>query len=66
MASAGGVEMEDVSFHQCVSLSKLERDHTISFIPPDAPFTLMTYRLSTQHVLTSVNRRKKTLVTNNS
>ncbi|KAF9914613.1 AP-1 complex subunit mu-1 [Lobosporangium transversale] len=42
------IEMEDVKFHQCVRLSKFENDRTISFIPPDGEFDLMTYRLNTQ------------------
>jgi AP-1 complex subunit mu len=51
-ADGGGtIVMEDVAFHQCVSLSEFERDETISFIPPDEEFTLMTYRLSTLHPL---------------
>ncbi|CAD2103890.1 hypothetical protein YYG_00122 [Plasmodium vinckei petteri] len=41
------VELEDIKFHQCVRLSKFENDRTISFIPPDGIFNLMTYRLST-------------------
>jgi len=41
------VEMEDVSFHQCVSLSRFEKDGIISFVPPDGQFELLTYRLST-------------------
>ncbi|EKX73716.1 clathrin-adaptor chain, putative [Theileria equi strain WA] len=40
------VEMEDVKFHQCVQLAKFESDRTISFIPPDGEFDLMTYRLN--------------------
>jgi AP-1 complex subunit mu len=42
------IEMEDVNFHQCVRLSRFENDRTISFIPPDGEFELMTYRLNTQ------------------
>ena len=42
------VEMEDVKFHQCVRLSRFENDRTISFIPPDGEFELMSYRLNTQ------------------
>jgi AP-1 complex subunit mu len=42
------VEMEDVKFHQCVRLSRFENDRTISFIPPDGEFELMSYRLSTE------------------
>lgn len=39
--------MEDVKFHQCVRLSRFENDRTISFIPPDGDFELMSYRLQT-------------------
>lgn len=47
-ATAGrSVEMEDIKFHQCVRLSRFENDRTISFIPPDGEFELMSYRLST-------------------
>ncbi|KAI9197438.1 adaptor complex AP-3 domain-containing protein [Polychytrium aggregatum] len=42
------VEMEDVKFHQCVGLSRFEKDRTISFVPPDGEFELMSYRLNTQ------------------
>ena len=38
------VELEDVKFHQCVRLSRFENDRTISFIPPDGEFELMSYR----------------------
>lgn len=39
-------ELEDVKFHQCVRLSKFESERTISFIPPDGEFELMSYRLT--------------------
>ena len=39
------VELEDVKFHQCVRLSRFDNDRTISFIPPDGEFELMSYRL---------------------
>lgn len=42
------VELEDIKFHQCVRLARFENDRTISFIPPDGPFELMSYRLNTQ------------------
>uniref|UniRef100_A0A8D2IU75 AP-1 complex subunit mu-2 n=1 Tax=Varanus komodoensis TaxID=61221 RepID=A0A8D2IU75_VARKO len=42
------VELEDVKFHQCVRLSRFDNDRTISFIPPDGDFELMSYRLNTQ------------------
>ncbi|CAN0120882.1 unnamed protein product [Ascophyllum nodosum] len=41
------VELEDIKFHQCVRLARFENDRTISFIPPDGEFDLMTYRLTT-------------------
>lgn len=40
------VDLEDIKFHQCVRLASFERDRTISFVPPDGAFDLMTYRLS--------------------
>ena len=43
------VDLEDVKFHQCVRLARFNADRTISFVPPDGAFDLMTYRLS-QHV----------------
>ena len=43
-AAAGSVTLEDVSLHQCVKLSSFTTDRTISFIPPDGSFQLMTYR----------------------
>ena len=39
--------MEDIKFHQCV-IAKFENDRTISFIPPDEQFELMSYRLNTE------------------
>ena len=50
------VELEDVKFHQCVRLSRFETDRTISFIPPDGEFELMSYRLNT-HVSASQGSR---------
>mmetsp|Transcript_12503 Transcript_12503/g.17048 ORF Transcript_12503/g.17048 Transcript_12503/m.17048 type:complete len:430 (+) Transcript_12503:486-1775(+) len=40
------VDLEDIKFHQCVRLARFENDRTISFIPPDGAFDLMTYRLT--------------------
>merc|ERR1719199_394884 len=45
---AKAVDLEDIKFHQCVRLASFERDRTISFIPPDGAFDLMSYRLSQQ------------------
>jgi AP-1 complex subunit mu len=48
-ASKGkSIDLDDIKFHQCVRLARFENDRTISFIPPDGAFDLMTYRLSTQ------------------
>eukprot|EP01066_Platyproteum_vivax_P013100 Platyproteum_vivax@DN5957_c0_g1_i1.p1 len=47
-AKGKAVEMEDIKFHQCVRLAKFENDRTISFVPPDGEFELMSYRLNTQ------------------
>lgn len=44
--SAKTVDLEDVKFHQCVRLAKFETERTISFIPPDGEFELMSYRIS--------------------
>ena len=44
------VELEDVKFHQCVRLSRFENDRTISFIPPDGEFELMSYRFVSEAV----------------
>jgi AP-1 complex subunit mu len=41
------IEMEDVKFHKCVSLSRFESDRIISFVPPDGEFELLSYRLTT-------------------
>jgi len=41
------IEMEDVNFHRCVRLARFDNDRTISFIPPDGDFELMSYRLNT-------------------
>lgn len=43
-AAVGNVALEDCHFHQCVKLSKFDTDRTISFIPPDGSFELMSYR----------------------
>ncbi|GIX62849.1 AP-1 complex subunit mu-1 [Babesia caballi] len=40
------VDMEDIKFHQCVQLERFESDRTITFIPPDGEFELMTYRVN--------------------
>ena len=47
MTKGKAVEMEDIKFHQCVRLARFENDRTISFVPPDGEFELMSYRLNT-------------------
>ena len=42
------MDLEDIKFHQCVKLNRFESDRTISFIPPDGEFDLMSYRLNTK------------------
>jgi AP-2 complex subunit mu-1 len=39
-----GIEIDDITFHQCVKLGKFDTDRTISFVPPDGEFELMKYR----------------------
>ncbi|KAK2942665.1 Adaptor protein complex 1 (AP-1), mu subunit [Blattamonas nauphoetae] len=39
------IDLEDVHFHQCVRLSKFDTNRTISFIPADGKFELMSYRM---------------------
>ena len=41
-----GISIEDIRFHQCVKLSDYNKDRTITFIPPDGVFELMTYRVN--------------------
>jgi len=38
--------IEDCSFHSCVRYAKYEQDKSVSFVPPDGQFELMTYRIS--------------------
>jgi len=46
LASKGrAIELDDIKFHQCVRLTRFENERTISFIPPDGDFELMSYRL---------------------
>jgi AP-2 complex subunit mu-1 len=40
------IDLDDVTFHQCVRLGKFDSDRSISFIPPDGEFVLMRYRTS--------------------
>ena len=40
------VEIEDITFHRCVKLTKFDADRTITFVPPDGEFELMKYRIT--------------------
>lgn len=39
-----GIEIDDITFHQCVKLGKFDSDRTVTFVPPDGEFELMKYR----------------------
>ena len=45
-ASDKGIQIDDIKFHQCVRLGRFDRDRSITFIPPDGVFDVMTYRIS--------------------
>jgi len=38
--------IEDISFHPCVRYARYEQDKSISFIPPDGDYELLSYRMS--------------------
>lgn len=40
--SIDAVELDDCRFHQCVRLTEFDETRTISFVPPDGEFELMT------------------------
>ena len=42
--SAAAIELDDLTFHQCVRLQKFDEKRSISFCPPDGEFDLMKYR----------------------
>jgi AP-2 complex subunit mu-1 len=44
--TGAGIEIDDCSFHQCVKLGKFDQDRTVSFVPPDGEFQLMSYRIT--------------------
>lgn len=54
------IEIDDLTFHQCVQLGGFNKDRKISFVPPDGEFDLIKYR-TTQGVrplpLAVVHRR---------
>eukprot|EP00485_Elphidium_margaritaceum_P011672 CAMPEP_0202689886 /NCGR_PEP_ID=MMETSP1385-20130828/5050_1 /ASSEMBLY_ACC=CAM_ASM_000861 /TAXON_ID=933848 /ORGANISM="Elphidium margaritaceum" /LENGTH=438 /DNA_ID=CAMNT_0049345097 /DNA_START=73 /DNA_END=1389 /DNA_ORIENTATION=+ len=45
VSAKSGIDLQDVTFHQCVRLNRYDQDKTIMFIPPDGEFELMTYRI---------------------
>jgi len=45
-ANDKGITIDDIKFHQCVKLPKFDKERAISFVPPDGPFELMTYRIT--------------------
>jgi AP-2 complex subunit mu-1 len=45
------IQLDDVSFHQCVKLNKFDTDRVVSFVPPDGEFELMKYRSTENLVL---------------
>ena len=40
------IELDDVTFHQCVDLTRFAGEKTITFVPPDGAFELMKYRVT--------------------
>ncbi len=45
-SSRKNVSLDDCTFHRCVRLGKFDADRTITFIPPDGEFELMSYRVT--------------------
>lgn len=43
-SSQGGIDFDDIIFHQCVRLNRFQTNREISFIPPDEKFELMRYK----------------------
>jgi len=37
------IAIDDLTFHQCVKLTKFDSERAISFVPPDGEFELMKY-----------------------
>jgi len=37
--------IDDCSFHPCVRYTRFDKDKVVSFVPPDGPFELMSYRV---------------------
>jgi len=45
-AQRRSIELDDVTFHQCVDLTRFSGEKTITFVPPDGAFELMKYRVT--------------------
>ncbi|KAK8516254.1 hypothetical protein V6N12_068864 [Hibiscus sabdariffa] len=45
-SSSKTIELDDVTFHQCVNLTRFNSEKTVSFVPPDGEFELMKYRIT--------------------
>jgi AP-3 complex subunit mu len=43
----GHEALVDLSFHPCIRIPKWLKDKTLSFVPPDGRFSLMSYRYDT-------------------
>ncbi|THG14374.1 hypothetical protein TEA_027790 [Camellia sinensis var. sinensis] len=39
------IELDDVTFHKCVNLTRFNSKKTVSFVPPDSEFELMNYQI---------------------
>ncbi|CAL5336927.1 unnamed protein product [Camellia sinensis] len=39
------IELDDVTFHKCVNLTRFNSKKTLSFVPPDSEFELMNYQI---------------------
>eukprot|EP00899_Mesostigma_viride_P022097 jgi/Mesvir1/3071/Mv02983-RA.1 len=46
MIALYSIELDDVTFHQCVNLGRFNAEKTVSFVPPDGEFELMKYRIT--------------------
>merc|ERR550514_2271649 len=46
--------LQNCSFHPCVRLHRMERDHALSFIPPDGEFTLASYWIPDTSIASSL------------
>jgi len=44
--TGSGIDLQDVTFHKAVRLTRYDQDKTIMFTPPDGEFELMTYRIN--------------------